>query len=98
MAKEITKPCLSPSRAVVLARERAKRRQGRMWVGLLSDEIYIVRSAEAVFLVEGNTARTASVRSGRAPRRRRTHARMYDQGRDLGGLCVSTWWTPKLRR
>ena len=98
MAKEITKPCHSPSRAVVLARERAKRRQGRMWVGLLSDEMVIVRSAEAVISVEGNTARTATVRSGRAPRRPRTHARMYDQGRDLGGLCASTWWTPKLRR
>ena len=48
VAKEITKPCHSPSRAVVLARERAKRRQGRMWVGLLSDEMFIVRSAEAV--------------------------------------------------
>ena len=61
-----------------------------MWVGLLSDEMFIVRSAEAVFLVEGKTARTATVRSGRAPRRLRTHARMYDRGRDLGGLPVAT--------
>jgi hypothetical protein len=89
MAKVVTRPCHSPSRAVAPARGRAKRRQGRMWVGLLSDEMHIVRSAEAVSLVEGNTARTATVRSGRAPRRLRTHARMYDQGRDLGGLPVA---------
>ena len=90
MAKVVTRPCHSPSRAVAPARGRAKRRQGRMWVGLLSDEMFIVRSAEAVSLVEGNTARTATVRSGRAPRRLRTHARMYDRGRDLGGLPVAT--------
>ena len=90
MAKVVTRPCHSPSRAVAPARGRAKRRQGRMWVGLLSDEMFIVRSAEAVSLVEGNTARTATVRSGRAPRRPRTHARMYDRGRDLGGLPVAT--------
>ena len=39
MAKVITRPCHSPSRAVVPVRGRAKRRQGCMWVGLLSDEI-----------------------------------------------------------
>ena len=89
MAKEITKPCHSPSRAVVLARERAKRRQGRMWVGLLSDEKLLVRSAEAVSTAECKTARAARVRSGRAPRCRRTQARMYVQRRDLGGLLAA---------
>ena len=89
MVKEGTNPCHSPSRAVVLARERAKRRQGRMWVGLLSAEKVMVRSAEAFRTVEGNTGRPAMVRGGRAPRRRRTHARMYDRCRDLGGLCAT---------
>ena len=88
--KEITESHRSPSRAVVLARERAKRRQGRMRAGLLSNEMYIVRSAEVVSTAEGKTARTAMVRSGRAPRCRRTHARMYVQSRDLGGLSVPT--------
>ena len=90
MAKEITNPCLSPSRAVVPARERAKRRQGRMWVGLLSNEIVLVRRAEAVSTAESSTARTALVRSGRTPRCRRTQARMYVQTRDLGDLPVTT--------
>lgn len=36
--KEVTKPHLFPSHAVVFERERAKRWQGRMWVGLLSTE------------------------------------------------------------
>lgn len=88
--KEITESHRSPSRAVVLARERAKRRQGRMRAGLLSNEMHIVRSAEVVSTAEGKTARTAMVRSGRAPRCRRTHARMYVQSRDLGGLSVPT--------
>ena len=89
VVREVTNPYLSPSRVVVPARVRAKRGQGRMWVGLLSVEIHMVRSAEAVTMVEGKTARTAMVRFGRAPRRRRTQARMYVQGRDLGGLPVA---------
>jgi len=88
VVKEVTNPYRSPSRAVVPVRERAKRRQGRMWAGLLSNEILVNRSAEAVIRAEGNTARTELVRSGRAPRCRRTHARMYVQTRDLGGLRV----------
>ena len=64
MAKVITRPCHSPSRAVVPVRGRAKRRQGCMWVGLLSDEIVVIRSAETVYAVEGKTARTALVRFG----------------------------------
>lgn len=67
MVKERTNPYRSPSRAVVLVRERAKRRQGGMWAGLLSNETLVVRSAEAVATVEGNTAWTALVRS---PKRR----------------------------
>ena len=90
MAKVITRPCHSPSRAVVPVRGRAKRRQGCMWVGLLSDEIVVIRSAETVYSVEGKTARTALVRFGRAPRRPRTQARMYDRSRDLGSLPVTT--------
>ena len=90
MVKEVTNPYRSPSRAVVPARERAKRRQGRMWAGLMSNEIHLIRSAEAVIRVEGNTARTDSVRSGRAPRCQRTQARMYVQTRDLGSLPVTT--------
>ena len=88
--KGITDPHLSPSRAVVLVRERAKRRQGCMRAGLLSNEKLMIRSAEVVSTAEGKTARTASVRSGRAPRCRRTQARMYVQSRDLGGLSVTT--------
>ena len=61
-----------------------------MRAGLLSNEMKIVRSAEVVSRAEGKTARTASVRSGRAPRCRRTQARMYVQSRDLGGLSVTT--------
>ena len=38
MIKEVTDPHHFPSRAVIPAREWAKRRQGRMWVGLLSAE------------------------------------------------------------
>ena len=90
MAKEVTNSCHSPSRAVVLARERAKRRQGRMWVGLMSAEKMMVRSAETFRSVEGKTARSARVRTVRAPRCQRTHARMYDRCRDLGGLCATT--------
>ena len=68
MVREVTNPYLSPSRVVVPARVRAKRRQGRMWVGLLSVEIHMIRSAEAVTMVEGKTARTAigEVREGSA--------------------------------
>jgi len=90
VVREVTNPYLSPSRAVGPARERAKRRQGCMWAGLWSNEKHLVRSAEAVSRVEGNTARTDLVRSGRAPRCRRTQARMYVQTRDLGGLPVTT--------
>ena len=36
MVKDITNPYLSPSRAVVLVRERAKRRQGCIWAGRVS--------------------------------------------------------------
>ena len=89
MIKEATDPYHSPSRAVILAREWAKRRQGRMWVGLLSAESDIIRSAETFMRVEGNTARTALVRCERAPRRLRTHARMYVRGWDLGGLSAA---------
>ena len=89
MVKEVTNPCLSPSRAVVPARERAKRRQGRMRAGLLSNEKVVIRSAEVVSCAEGYTDRTAKVRSGRALRCRRTQARMYDRSRDLGDLCVT---------
>ena len=89
MVREVTNPYFSPSRALVSARERAKRRQGCMRVGLLSNERVMVRSAEAFTSAEGKTDRTALVRSGRAPRCRRTHARMYDRSRDLGDLCVT---------
>ena len=61
-----------------------------MWAGLMSNEIHLIRSAEAVIRVEGKTARTDSVRSGRAPRCQRTQARMYVQTRDLGSLPVTT--------
>ena len=61
-----------------------------MWAGLLSNETLVVRSAEVVFMAEGNTARTDRVRSGRAPRCRRTQARMYARRRDLGDLPVTT--------
>ena len=61
-----------------------------MRAGLLSNEIVMVRSAEVVILAEGKTAQTVRVRSGRAPRCRRTQARMYVQRRDLGGLPVTT--------
>ena len=89
MVKDITNPYLSPSRAVVLVRERAKRRQGCIWAGLMSAEWVIIRSAEVLFEAEGNTAWTAMVRFKRAPRRPRTQARMYVQGRDLGGLLAA---------
>ncbi len=89
MMKEVTDPYHSPSRAVILVRGWAKRRQGRMWAGLLSAENVVIQSAETLTLVEGNTARTALVRCGRALRRRRTHARMYVRGRDLGGLSAA---------
>ena len=88
--KELTIPRLSPSRAVVLARGRAKRRQGCMRAGLLSNEMLVVRSAEVVFMAEGNTAQTDRVRPGRAPRCRRTQARMYARRRDLGDLPDTT--------
>ncbi len=80
---------LGPSRAVIPAREWAKRRQGRMWVGLLSAEKFVVQSAEAFSIAEGNTACTALVRCGRALRRPRTHARMYVRGWDLRGLSAA---------
>ena len=86
MVKDLANPQLSPSRAVALARERAKRRQGRMWAGLKSTENLLIRGAEAVSMAEGKTDRTAKARVGRAPRCRRTQARMYVQRRDLGGL------------
>ena len=89
MVKDITNPYLSPSRAVVLVRERAKRRQGCIWAGLLSAERAIIRSAEVLIEAEGNTDWTAMVRFKRAPRRPRTQARMYVQGRDLGGLLAA---------
>lgn len=86
MIKEITNPYHSPSRAVVLVRERTKRRQGRMWVGPLSVERDNIRSVEAFEGVEDNTTCTVMVRYREAPRRQRTHARMYIQGRNLGDL------------
>ena len=86
--KEITNPHLSPSRAVVLARERAKRRQGCMWAGLLSTENHIARSAEVVSKAEGKTARAALVRPGRAPRWSK-NPRTYVRSWDLGGLPVT---------
>ena len=43
-----------------------------------------------MIMAEGTTAQTVRVRSGRAPRCRRTQARMYVQRRDLGGLPVTT--------
>ena len=89
MVKDITNPYLSPSRAVVLVRERAKRRQGCIWAELMSAERTIVRSAEVLVLAEGNTDWTAMVRFKRAPRRPRTQARMYVQGWDLGGLLAA---------
>ena len=61
-----------------------------MRAGLWSNEKRVVRSAEVVPRAEGKTARTASVRFGRAPRCRRTQARMYVQDRDLGGLPDTT--------
>ena len=64
MAKVITKSCHSPSRAVGPARGRAKRRQGCMRAGLLSNETVMVRSAEVVIMAEGTTAQTVRVRSG----------------------------------
>ena len=89
MIKEVTAPYHSPSRAVVLARERAKRRQGCMWVGLSSVERTNIRSVETFMVVEGNTCCTVLVRYRKAPRRPRAHARMYVQGRDLGGLLAA---------
>ena len=89
MIKEVTDPHHFPSRAVIPAREWAKRRQGRMWVGLLSAEKFVVQSAEAFSIAEGNTACTALVRCGRALRRPRTHARMYVRGWDLRGLSAA---------
>ncbi len=89
MVKDITNPYLSPSRAVVLVRERAKRRQGCIWAELMSAERTIVRSAEVLVLAEGNTDWTDMVRFKRAPRRPRTQARMYVQGWDLGGLLAA---------
>lgn len=86
MIKGTTDPYHSSSRAVILVREWAKRRQRRMRVGLLSAENYVIQSAEAFHVAEGNTARTVLVRCEGALRRRRTHTRMYVQGRDLGGL------------
>ena len=97
MAKEVTHPCQSASRAVVLARGQAKRRQRCLWVGLLSAEIVIVRSAETVVVVEGNIARTVLVRSGRAPLRRRTHARRYDRSLEASPLPRGKPWPPKRR-
>ena len=90
MAKQLTNARHSPSRAVGPARGRAKRRQGCMRAGLWSNEMTVVRSAEVVTKAEGKTAQTDRVRSGRAPRCRRTQARMYVQRRDLGGLPVTT--------
>ena len=55
-----------------------------------SAEKMMVRSAETFRSVEGKTARSARVRTVRAPRCQRTHARMYDRCRDLGGLCATT--------
>ncbi len=89
MVKDITNPYLSPSRTVVLVRERAKRRQGCIWAELMSAERNIIRSAEALVLAEGNTDWTDMVRFKRAPRRPRTQARMYVQGWDLGGLLAA---------
>ena len=89
VVREVTNPYLSPSRAIVPARERAKRRQGRRRAGLLSNERVVIRSAEVFNWAEGHTDRTARVRSGRAPRCRRTHARMYDRSRELGDLCAT---------
>ena len=59
-----------------------------MWAGLWSVEIFIMRSAETVSVVEGNSSRSVLARAGRAPRRGRTQARMDDRGWDLGGLRV----------
>ena len=85
-----TNPSRCPRRAVVLARERSKCRQGRMRAGSLIDEMRAVRRAEIVHRTEGKTARTAWVRSGRAPRCRRAPARMNVQARDVGDLSVAT--------
>lgn len=59
-----------------------------MWAELVSVEIDNKRSAEAVAIAEGNTSRSDLARTGRAPRRLGTQARMYDRDRDLGGLRV----------
>ena len=50
---------------------------------------FVVQSAEAFSIAEGNTACTALVRCGRALRRPRTHARMYVRGWDLRGLSAA---------
>ena len=51
----INHPRISSSRAFVPVRVQAKRRQRRVWAGLMSTERRIVRDAEAFSSVEGNT-------------------------------------------
>ena len=54
--------------------------------GTLSTETVIVRSAETVLWVEGNTGRGARASCDRTPRCLRTHVRMHALHRDLGDL------------
>ena len=57
----------------------------------------LVRSAETVQIVEGNTGRPAMARAGPAPRRLRTQARTQALGRDLGDLRPIPWGRPRDR-
>lgn len=79
-------PRFSASRALAPVRVSAKRRQRRVWAGLLSIETCGNGSAEAVDAAEGNTGWTGKVRDRRAPRCLGTQARTYVLCRDLGGL------------
>ena len=74
-------PCSKGMSHFVLARESCVGRREAVDEALtaarvgraLSTEIHIVRSAEAVIRVEGNTGRPALARGGRAPRCPRPH-------------------------
>jgi len=66
-----------------------KRRQGGTWPGILSKERFVVRVADAFWMVAGNMFVINMMRERPGPRCPSPHGRVYVFRRDLGGLSAA---------
>ena len=66
-----------------------KRRQGCTWPGILSNERFVVRVADAFWMVAGNMFVINMMRERPGPRCPSPHGRVYVFRRDLGGLSAA---------